>query len=163
MTGVFKVNHYTLSVMLCKFLQTHQKKGEVLTGTHFKGHLVPSRKQVAYKISGTKGIVSDPKRVPRPLLKQDSTYKNRQHHSGCLYKQGRRHEVGHTVCPSVENSDLVFLDTRCSQGLTHFRLVEYGRRQTIQVRSDHPDRVVYPSRGLHLVCTNWHPYLNVVQ
>ena len=33
------------------------------------------------------------KRVPRPLLRQDSSCNNRQHDSGVIHKQGRRHEV----------------------------------------------------------------------
>ena len=47
------------------------------------------------------------KRVPRPLLKQDSTCSNRQHHSSVIRKQGRRHEVGPTLCLTMENLDLV--------------------------------------------------------
>ena len=35
-----------------------------------------------------------------------------------------------------------------SKSLTHSRLAKCGSRQTIQARSDHPDRVVSPSRGL---------------
>ena len=31
-------------------------------------------------------------------LKQDSTCSNRQHHSSVVHKQGRRHEVGPTLC-----------------------------------------------------------------
>ena len=38
---------------------------------------------------------------PRPLFKQDGAQSNRQHHSCCLYKQGRRQEVAPTVCPTV--------------------------------------------------------------
>ena len=34
------------------------------------------------------------KRVPRPLHRQDSSCSNRQYHSGIVYKQGRRYEVG---------------------------------------------------------------------
>ena len=52
-----------------------------------------------------------PERVSRPQLKQDSSCSNRQHHSGVAHKQGRRHDIGHTVCRSVENPDLVFQET----------------------------------------------------
>ena len=34
-------------------------------------------------------------------------HSDRQHYSSCLYKQGRRHEVGPTLCPIMEDSDLV--------------------------------------------------------
>ena len=38
---------------------------------------------------------------------QLSTHSHRQHHSGCLYKQGGRDEVGPPMCPSMENPDLM--------------------------------------------------------
>ena len=85
-----KANHYTPSVMLCKSLQTHQKKGHL--GEHIAiGFFIPSRKQIAHKLSGTKGSFSYPKGVPRPLLRHDNSCIDRQHLRGCLYKQGRVH------------------------------------------------------------------------
>ena len=59
-----------------------------LGGTHCKGNLFPSRKQTAHKLSETKGGLSGPKEVPRPLLEPNSAHSYRQHHSGCLHKQG---------------------------------------------------------------------------
>ena len=44
-----------------------------------------SRKQVAHTSLGTKGGLSGPKRVPRPLFKH-SPGSHRQHNSGCLYQ-----------------------------------------------------------------------------
>ena len=57
-------------------------------------------------------------------------------------------EVGLTLCSSVENPDLVCQKTGDSQSLTHPRWAEFGSRQAIQVRPDHPDRMVSPYRGL---------------
>ena len=85
---------------------------------------------------------------------------NRQHHSGCLCKQGRRHEVRSTVCLTVENPDVVFLETSDSQGPTHSRLAECGSRQAIQARSNHPDRGVSPSRGLPVDMQQVAPTIN---
>ena len=62
--------------------------------------------------------------------------------------QGRRHEVGPTLCPTVENLDLVFQKTSDSQSPTHSRPAEHGSRQAIQAGPDHPNGVVSPSRGL---------------
>ena len=84
----------------------------------------------------------------RPLLRQDSFCSNRQHHSGVIHKQGRRHEVWLTVCPAMENLDLVYQEAIDSQSPTHSRPAERGSRQVIQARPDHPDRVVPPSRGI---------------
>ena len=64
-----------------------RRVGRSLKGTHCKGNLVSSRKQVAHKSLGIKSSLSGPKRVPRPLLKQRSPGSHRQHNSGCLYQQ----------------------------------------------------------------------------
>ena len=125
-----------------------RRVGRSLKRAHCKRNLVPSRKQVAYKLFRTKSSLSSLKRVSRPLLRQGSPCSNRQHHSGVIHKQGRRHEVGPTLCPTVENLDLVFQETSDSKSLTHSRLAECGSRQAIQTRPDHPNRVVSPSRGL---------------
>ena len=49
------------------------------------------------KLSRTKGGLFDPKGVPRPLPEQHSSYSHRQHHSGCLHKQGGEDEVRPSV------------------------------------------------------------------
>ena len=103
--------------------------------------------QVVYKLPGTKSSLLGPKGVPRPLFKRDCTHSNRKHHSGCLHKQGRTHEVG-PLWPTMENPYPVLQETGDPQGPTHSRPAECGSRQTILARPDHPDRVVSPSRGL---------------
>ena len=78
------------------------EQGEVRTGpkTGFQLHRLPvrpqvtSRKQVAHKSLGTKGGLSGPKRVPRPLFKQHSPGSHRQHNSGCLYQERRGMKSG---------------------------------------------------------------------
>ena len=122
--------------------------GRSLKRTHCKRHLVPSGKQVAYQLPETQGSLSSLKRVPRPLHTQDSTCSDRQHHSGVMHKQGRRHEVGPTLCSTMENLDLVQQKSSNSQSPTHSRPAECGSRQAIQARPDHPNRVVSPSGGL---------------
>ena len=82
------------------------------------------------------------------MFKQNCTRTNRQHHSCCLHKQGRRHEVGPTVCTIVVNSDLVLNKSGDPQGQTHSRLAECGSRQAVQAGPDHPNKVVLPSRDL---------------
>ena len=49
------------------------------------------------------------------MLQQDSTCSNRQHHSSVIHKQGRRQEVGPTLCPTMENLDLVYQETSDSK------------------------------------------------
>ena len=134
--------------MLCKSLQTHQKKGggRSLKRTHGKGNLVPSRKPVTHKLSGTKSSLSGLKTVSGPLSEQLSTHSHRQHRSGCLYKQRGRDEVGPPMCPSMENPDLVYQETADSQSSTHPRPVECDSRQTIQTRPNNSNRMVPPTR-----------------
>ena len=107
--------------------------------THCRRHLVPSGKQVAYQLPRTQGSLSSLTRVPRPLHTQDSTCRDRQHHSGVIHKQRRRHEVGPTLCFTMENLDLVRQKSSNSKSPTHSRPAECGRRQAIQARPDHPN------------------------
>ena len=135
--------------MLCRYLQTHQKKvGRSLKRAHCKGNLVNSRKQVAYKPFGTKGGLSGPKRVPRPLFKQHNPGSHRQYNSGCLYQQRRGDEVGLTVCPTVENPVLVHQETGNSQSTSHPRPAERDSRQAVQAWPDHSNGMVPSSRGV---------------
>ena len=125
--------------------------GHSLKRAHCKRDLVTSRKQTAYELSGTKSSFSSFKRVAGPLFRQGNAWPlfrqgKRQHCSSV--KQGRRHEVGSNVCPTVENLDLVYQETSDSQSLTHSRPAECSSRQAIQARPAHPNRVVSPSRGL---------------
>ena len=79
--------------------------------------------------------------------RQDCTCASRQHYSGVIHKQGRRHEVGHTLCPTMENLDLMYQKSSNSQSLTHPRPAEGGSGQTISTGPDHSNRMVHPSRG----------------
>ena len=124
-----------------------RRVGRSLKRAHGQRFLVTTRKQAAHKLSSVKGSLSGSKRVPRPLRGQDSSCSNRQHYSSVIYKQGRRHEVGATLCPAVENLDLVYPLTSDSQSPTHPRPPKCGSRQAIPARPDNPDRVVSPSRG----------------
>ena len=97
------------------YRRTKRRVGRSLKRAHCKRNLVPSRKQAAYKLSGTKSSLFSLKRVSGPLPRQDSSGSNRQHHSGVIHKQGRRHEVRSTLCPAVENLDLVYQETSDSK------------------------------------------------
>ena len=79
---------------------------------------------------------------------QNGPNSNRQHYGGVLHKQRGRHEVGPAVCPTLEKLDHVHQKASNSKGPTHSRLVKCGSRQAIQIRPDHPDGIVPPSRGV---------------
>ena len=124
-----------------------RRVGRSLKRIHCQRNLVPAGKQIAYKLSRSKSGVSSFKKVPKPMRGQNGSDSNRKHHGSVLHQQGRRHEVGPTVCPTLENLDLVHRETSDSKGPTHPRPFKCSGRQTIQVRPDHPNRMVPPSRG----------------
>ena len=137
--------HTTCSANLYRRIK--RRVGRSLKRVHCQRNLVPAGKQIAYKLPGTKSF-SRFKRVPRSMRGQNGSDRNRQHHGSVLHQQGRRHEVGSTVCPTLENLDLVHRETSDSKGPTHSRPFKCSGRQTIQVRPDHPNRMVPPSRGV---------------
>ena len=92
-----------------------RRVGRSLKRTHCQRDLVTARKQTAYKLFGTQGSVSRLKRVSKPLYRPDSTCGNRQHYRSCLHKQGRGFDFEHTLCPTVENLDLVYKKSSHSQ------------------------------------------------
>ena len=125
-----------------------RRVGRSLKRVHYKGVLVDTGKQAAHKSSRTKSSFPSFERVPRSLCRKNSSSSNRQYYSSSLHKQGRRNEVGPTVCPTVENLDLVLPATSNSQSSTHSRPLKCDSRQTVQAGSNHPDRVVPPSGSL---------------
>ena len=122
-----------------------RRVGRSLRRAHCKRNLVPSGKQAAYGLSRAQSSLSSLKRISGPLCRQDSSCSNQQHHSGVLHKQGSMHEIGPTLCPTMENPDLAHQETGDSESLTHSRPTECGSKlsrlgQTIRT-------VVSPSRG----------------
>ena len=124
-----------------------RRVGRSLKRVHYKGVLVDTGKQAAHKRCRTKSSFPSFERVPRSLCRKNSSSSNRQYYSSSLHKQGRRNEVGPTVCPTVENLDLVFPATSNSQSSAHSRPLKCDSRQTVQTGSDHPDGVVPPPRS----------------
>ena len=82
------------------------------------------------------------------LCKQYSASGRRQYNSGGLHKQRRRHEVRPTLCPAMENPDLVYQEASDTKSSTHPGSAERGSRQAIQIRTDHSNGVVPPSAGI---------------
>ena len=124
-----------------------KRVGCSLRRTHCKGRVVPTREQVTHKPFGAESSISSSKRVSNPRLQQDSVDSYRQHNSGCLYPQRRGDEIRLPVCPTVENTVLVYQAASNPQGTSHPRLVERDSRQAIQAWPDHSNRVVTSSRS----------------
>ena len=121
--------HSTCSANLYRRIKRRVERS--LKRVHCQRNLVPTRKQVTYKLLRTQSSFSNFKRVPKPMRRQN----------------GSNSEVRPTVCLTLENFDLVHLETSNSKGPTHSRPLKCGGRQTIQIGTDHPNRMVPPSRG----------------
>ena len=125
-----------------------RRVGRSLRRAHCKGNLVPTREQVSHKPLGAESSISSSKRVSNPRLQQDSVDSYRQHNSGCLYQQRGGDEIGLPVCPTVENTVLVYQAASNPQGTSHPRPAERDSRQAIQAWPDHSNRVVTSSRSV---------------
>ena len=122
-----------------------RRVGRSLKRVHCKRVLVGAGKQAAHNYLELKAVFLALKEFSKSLCRQNSPGSNRQYYSSSLHKQGRRNEVGPTVCPTVENLDLVFPATSDSKSSTHPRPFKCDNRQATQAGSDHPNRVVPPS------------------
>ena len=131
--------------------------GRSLKRAHGKRVLVSAGKQTTHKLSGAKSGFSSLKGVPRSLCRHNSLSSNRQYYSSGLHKQRRRHEIRSSVRPTVENFGLVLPKASDSKSPTHPGAPKCDSRQTIQAGSDHPDRVVPPSRNFSEVMQQMAP------
>ena len=127
-----------------------------LKRTYYRRHLVPPGKQVAYQLPRTQGSLSSLTRVPRPLYTQDSNCRDRQHHSGVIHKQGRRHEVGPTLCFTMENLDLGRQKSSNSKSPTHSRLAKCGRRQLSRLDQTTQTEWSLLQEVFQAICNRWH-------
>ena len=125
-----------------------RRVGRSLKRTYGKGTLVTPRKQTAHKLPRVKGSPSGLKRISSPLYKQSGSHSYRQHHGGSIYQQGRGNEVGPTVCPLMEDTDMVCQKSSNTQSSTYSRPSKCYSRQAIQTGSDHSNRMVPQSRDI---------------
>ena len=139
--------------MLCRYLQTHQKKGGALNSqAHCKGNLIPSSKLhinhlelkavflalIEFQDLCSNNII---------LVATDNTtvvaYNNKE--GGMKFGP---------VCPSVENPDLENQEAGNTQSSTHPRLAECDSRQAIQTRSIHLN-IIY-TEVFQAICAQWY-------
>ena len=134
-----------------------RRVGRSLKRVYCQRNLVPTGKQIPYKLPGTKSSLSGSKRVPKAMHGQNGSGSNRQHHSSGLHQQGGRHEVGPTLCPTLENLNLVHQETSDSEGPTHSRPLKCSGRQTV----DRLGQTIQTEWSLlpevfQALCNRWH-------
>ena len=98
----------TPAIYALQSLQMLQERwGSHLEEHTARGTMVPSRSKLHINFLELRWSFG-PLRIPRPLVEQYCCYSYRQHSSGCLYEWRGGDEVRPSLCPSVENPDLVF-------------------------------------------------------
>ena len=132
-----------------------RRVGRSLKRVHCQRNLVPTGKQATHKLSRTQSSFPSFKRVSRSVRGQDGSYSNRQHHGSSLHQQRRGYEVRSTVCPTMENLDLVHRETSHPEGPTHSRLSVVADKlsrlgQTIQTEWSLLPQV------FQTLCDRWH-------
>ena len=124
-----------------------RRVGHTLKRMHSKRGLVTTRKQVAYKLSGTKSSLPSLERVSRHLCRTNRLVAaDNTTVVSYINKEGGMRS-GSSMCPSVEDLNLVYQEPSNSQSPSHPWLAECDSRQAIQTGTDHSDRVVPPSRS----------------
>ena len=123
--------------------------------TYHKRFLVGTREQTPHKLSGVKGSLSSSQGVPACLYGQNCPGGHGQYNSGSLHQQGGGHAVRPTLCPSMENLDLVYhhqitLKARHIPG--HLNVIDKLSRlgQTIQTEWSLLPEV------FQQICNQWH-------
>ena len=81
---------------------------------------------------------------------------HREHHSGCLYKQGGRNEVRLTLCPFMAALFMVYSDADCTVSKVHSKSSACNCREALISESGYSDRMVPPVGGFWSVCLVWH-------
>ena len=128
------------------YRRLRRRLGRSLKRSYSKRLMEPPRNQTAYQLSRIEGSIPGFERIQAPLHQQSGAGSHRQHHCGRIHKQTGGHEVRPIVCPPVENSYLVQQQPGGPTSQTYTWETQCHSRQTLQTRSDHPDRVVSPPR-----------------
>ena len=137
----------TPAIYALQSLQMHQEGwGSHLREHTARGTMVPSTSKLHINYLELRWSFG-PLRIPRLLVEQYCYYIYRQHNSGCLYGgRGGGDEVRPSLCPSMENPDLVFQETGDSSPTHSRRLNVIAHKLSSLTQLDRADRMVPPVR-----------------
>ena len=120
----------------------HQERWGSHLGEHTaRGTMVPSRSKLHSNFLELRWSFG-PLRIPRPLVEQYCCYSYRQHSRGCLYEGTGGDEVRPSLCPSVENPDLLFQETGDSNPTHSRRLTVIAHKLSSLTQLNRTDRRV---------------------
>ena len=80
--------------------------------------------------------------------KQSSPHRLRQHLSGGIHQQTGQHSIGRTLCPNVENPNMVQSEQCDTQSTTHPGITQRNSRRPLQEEPDPINRMVPLSTNL---------------
>ena len=125
--------------------------GRSLRRVHCKRRLVRAGTKASHKFSSAQSCLSGPKELRASLLGSNCADCNRQYNGGLLHQQGGGYEIRLSLCPPVENSDLVPFQRNSPEGPAHSGSLERDSRQTVETQSGYSNRVVPRSTGVQSV------------
>ena len=128
-----------------------RRLGRSLRRLHYKRRLVRAGTKASHKFSGAQSCLSGPKELRASLSGSNCTDCNRQYNGGLLHQQGGGYEIRLSLCPPVENSDLVPFQGNSPEGLAHSGSLECDSRQAVETQSGDSNRVVAGSTGVQSV------------
>ena len=126
--------------------------GRSLRSRLYRGSLVSSRKASTHQPIRNEGGFSGPTILQKDLSKQSSPHRLRQHLSGGTHQQTGRYSVGRTLCPDVENPNMVQSEQCDTQSTTHPGITQHNSGRPLQEEPDTTNRVVPLSTNLQTNC-----------
>ena len=122
--------------------------GRSLRSRLYRGSLVSSRKASTHQPIRNEGGFSDPTILQKDLSKQSSPHCLRQHLSGGIHQQTGWHSIGRTLCPDVENPNMVQSEQCDTQSMTYPGITQRNSGRPLQEEPDPINRVVPLSTNL---------------
>ena len=122
--------------MLCRYLQTHQKKGGALNERTARGTWSPPESKLHINHLELKAIFLALKEF-QDLCSNNIVLVATQQSLWLPISTRKRDEIGLSVYPTVENPVLVHQEIGNSQGTSCPQLAECDSRQAIQTWPDH--------------------------
>ena len=131
-----------------KLIFTDLRLRRSLRSRIYRGSLVSSRKVSTHQPVRNEGSFSGPTILQKDLSKQSSPHCHRQHLSGGIHQQTGWHSISRTLCPDVENPNMVQSEQCDTQSTTHPGITQCNSVWSFQEEPDPINRMVPFSTNL---------------